>query len=188
MNAPVNALRHLLIATDFSAAADRALARAAQLARQRGARLTVLHVIPQGPLDLARRFARVTALERVNARHLVAADLGAACPAEGFGFITGDLSFISLALVLPALAPLLAPAGDLLMLVKPQFELQPGQIGKGGIVRDPALYAEVEQRIRACCKEVGLKVVGLKRIRIGSVVLGKLPPGQWRYLRSDEKF
>ncbi len=57
MNAPVNALRHLLIATDFSAAADRALARAAQLARQRGARLTVLHVIPQGPLDLARRFA-----------------------------------------------------------------------------------------------------------------------------------
>lgn len=57
MNAPVHALRHLLIATDFSAAADRALARAAQLARQRGARLTVLHVIPQGPLDLARRFA-----------------------------------------------------------------------------------------------------------------------------------
>ena len=104
--------------------------------------------------------ARVTALEGVNARHLVAADLGAACPAEGFGFITGDLSFISLALVLPALAPLLAPAGDLLMLVKPQFELQPGQVGKGGIVRDASLYAEVEQRIRACCADIGLQVIG----------------------------
>jgi len=104
--------------------------------------------------------ARVTALEGVNARHLVAADLGAACPAEGFGFITGDLSFISLTLVLPALAPLLAPAGELLMLVKPQFELQPGQVGKGGIVRDASLYAEVEQRIRACCADIGLQVIG----------------------------
>ncbi|WP_404301628.1 TlyA family RNA methyltransferase [Alicycliphilus denitrificans] len=77
-----------------------------------------------------------------------------------FPFITGDLSFISLTLVLPALAPLLAPGGNLLMLVKPQFELQPGQVGKGGIVRDASLYAEVEQRIRACCAGLGLQVVG----------------------------
>ena len=48
----------------------------------------------------------------------------------------GDLSFISLTLVLPPCVPLLASGGDLLMLVKPQFELQPGQVGKGGIVRD----------------------------------------------------
>lgn len=75
-----------------------------------------------------------------------------------FDFITGDVSFISLTLILPALVPLLKPKGQLLMLVKPQFELQPGQVGKGGIVRDPALYAEVEQRIRECCKTVGLKV------------------------------
>jgi 23S rRNA (cytidine1920-2'-O)/16S rRNA (cytidine1409-2'-O)-methyltransferase len=53
-----------------------------------------------------------------------------------FDVVTGDLSFISLTLVLPALVPLLAPGGHLLMLVKPQFELQPGQVGKGGIVRD----------------------------------------------------
>jgi 23S rRNA (cytidine1920-2'-O)/16S rRNA (cytidine1409-2'-O)-methyltransferase len=66
---------------------------------------------------------------------------------------------LSLTLILPQLVPLMGPGASLLMLVKPQFELQPGQIGKGGIVRDPALYAEVEQRIRACCKEVGLKVV-----------------------------
>ncbi|QIL43032.1 TlyA family RNA methyltransferase [Acidovorax sp. HDW3] len=77
-----------------------------------------------------------------------------------FPLITGDLSFISLTLVLPALVPLLAPGGALLMLVKPQFELQPGQVGKGGIVRDAALYPLVEQRLRDCCKELGLEVVG----------------------------
>ena len=75
-----------------------------------------------------------------------------------FDVVTGDLSFISLTLVLPALVPLLAPGGHLLMLVKPQFELQPGQVGKGGIVRDASLYAVVEQRIRDCCAEQGLVV------------------------------
>lgn len=77
-----------------------------------------------------------------------------------FGLVTGDLSFISLTLVLPALLPLLAPGGQLLMLVKPQFELQPGQVGKGGIVRDAALYPLVQERIRACCAELGLQVLG----------------------------
>jgi len=76
-----------------------------------------------------------------------------------FDLITGDLSFISLTLVLPALVPLLAPGGSLLMLVKPQFELQPGQVGKGGIVRDASLYAVVEQRIRESCAGLGLEVV-----------------------------
>ena len=75
-----------------------------------------------------------------------------------FDVITGDLSFISLTLVLPALVPLMAPGGALLMLVKPQFELQPGQVGKGGIVRDESLYAVVEQRIREACASVGLVV------------------------------
>ena len=77
-----------------------------------------------------------------------------------FGLVTGDLSFISLTLVLPALAPLLQADGALLMLVKPQFELQPGQVGKGGIVRDESLYPLVEQRIRACCADIGLQVQG----------------------------
>ncbi|GAB3366205.1 MULTISPECIES: TlyA family RNA methyltransferase [Giesbergeria] len=75
-----------------------------------------------------------------------------------FDFITGDLSFISLTLVLPALVPLLAPGGTLLMLVKPQFELQPGQVGKGGIVRDASLYPVVEQRLREACASAGLPV------------------------------
>jgi 23S rRNA (cytidine1920-2'-O)/16S rRNA (cytidine1409-2'-O)-methyltransferase len=106
----------------------------------------------------------VLALEKVNARALRAQQVGG-----DFDLVTGDLSFISLTLVLPALVPLLKagvpsatqPAGGhLLMLVKPQFELQPAQVGKGGIVRDPALYAEVEQRLRACCASLDLRVEG----------------------------
>jgi 23S rRNA (cytidine1920-2'-O)/16S rRNA (cytidine1409-2'-O)-methyltransferase len=70
--------------------------------------------------------------------------------------VVGDVSFISLTLVLPAIAAQLKPGGRLLMLVKPQFELQPGQLGKGGLVKDPALYLGVRQRIEAACAEVGL--------------------------------
>jgi 23S rRNA (cytidine1920-2'-O)/16S rRNA (cytidine1409-2'-O)-methyltransferase len=75
-----------------------------------------------------------------------------------FDFLTGDLSFISLTLVLPAVVRLLKPGGDLLMLVKPQFELQPGQIGKGGIVRDAAHFEFVEKRLRDACAALGLEV------------------------------
>ena len=115
--------------------------------------------------------ARVRALEGVNARQLNAtlliADDVRGSSAGGqkdteigaeFDLIVADLSFISLTLVLPALAPLLAPQGQLLLLVKPQFELQPGQIGKGGIVRDAALYPVVEQRLREACAAQGLTV------------------------------
>ncbi|MEY4764021.1 MAG: hypothetical protein RI907_694 [Pseudomonadota bacterium] len=106
-----------------------------------------------------REHPQVSVVEGVNARHMTEDDLGEDMPKAGFALITGDLSFISLTLVLPALAPLLAPKGELLMLVKPQFELQPGQVGKGGIVKDPALYPEVEARIRQSCSDQGLIVV-----------------------------
>jgi 23S rRNA (cytidine1920-2'-O)/16S rRNA (cytidine1409-2'-O)-methyltransferase len=110
-----------------------------------------------------RQEPRVLAIEKLNARDLTAPQVGG-----DFDLVTGDLSFISLTLVLPALVPLLKagvpsaaqPAGQLLMLVKPQFELQPGQVGKGGVVRDPALYVVVEQRLRACCAELALQVRG----------------------------
>lgn len=117
---------------------------------------------------------RVLCIEQVNARDvqamrgvaaqaagLVPADgQAAAAPAPVFDLVVGDLSFISQTLVLPAVVPLLKAGGDLLMLVKPQFELQPGQVGKHGIVKDAALLAEVEQRIRACCAGLGLQVLG----------------------------
>lgn len=95
--------------------------------------------------------ARVTVLEGVNARQLRAAGL----PFTVYDFVVADLSFISLTLVLPALAAL---SNELLLLVKPQFELQPEQIGKGGLVKDPASCAIVENRIRSACDESGLTV------------------------------
>ena len=85
---------------------------------------------------------------------------GEADAATAFDFLTGDLSFISLTLVLPAVVRLLKPDGHLLMLVKPQFELQPGQIGKGGIVRDAAHFVFVEKRLRDACAALGLQVLG----------------------------
>ena len=112
---------------------------------------------------------RVICIEGVNAReldasHLRADDdhstLGSGQNDAEFDLVTGDLSFISLTLVLPALLPLLKADGHLLMLVKPQFELQPGQVGKGGIVREPALHTAVERRIRDACAALGLTVAG----------------------------
>ena len=123
---------------------------------------------------------RVVCLEGINARSLTASDLIASCAREmadtgqfdaeahdddrpdidpAFDFLTGDLSFISLTLVLPAVVRLLKADGHLLMLVKPQFELQPGQIGKGGIVRDAVHFEFVEKRLRDCCAELGVEVL-----------------------------
>ena len=78
--------------------------------------------------------------------------------APAFDVIVADLSFISQTLVLPAVVPLLKAGATLLTLVKPQFELQPGQVGKGGIVKDPGMYAIVEQRLRDACADLGLTV------------------------------
>ena len=95
---------------------------------------------------------RVTALEGVNARQLDANAL----PRPRFDLVVADLSFISLTLVLPALAPRVAR--DLLLLVKPQFELQPADIGKGGLVTGAAAHARVEARLREACAQHRLTV------------------------------
>ena len=123
---------------------------------------------------------RVVCLEGINARSLSATDLvaaythemeatghfdeenssGSGCDMDPvFDFLTADLSFISLTLVLPAVVRLLRANGHLLMLVKPQFELQPGQIGKGGIVRDAVHFEFVEKRLRDSCAELGVEVL-----------------------------
>lgn len=104
--------------------------------------------------------SRVVALEGINCRALSSKDLGAAMPEAGFDLIVADLSFISLTLVLPQLPSLLACHGEMLLLVKPQFEVGPGALGKGGVVRDPACYAEVEAKLRLCARECGLQVKG----------------------------
>jgi 23S rRNA (cytidine1920-2'-O)/16S rRNA (cytidine1409-2'-O)-methyltransferase len=127
---------------------------------QRGAAQVVGLDVGHGQLNARlRQDSRVVCLEGINARHVEANDPRIPQAALGFDLLVGDVSFISLTLVLPALVPLLKADGRLLMLVKPQFELQPQQIGKGGIVRDEALYPVVEQRLRQCCDELGLVVV-----------------------------
>jgi 23S rRNA (cytidine1920-2'-O)/16S rRNA (cytidine1409-2'-O)-methyltransferase len=121
---------------------------------RRGASHVVGVDVGHGQLHASLRVdPRVTALEGVNARELAPPML----PRSRFDLVTGDVSFISLTQVLPPLVPLLGDA--LLMLVKPQFELQPGDIGKGGVVREPQAHARVEQRIRAACAGCGLHVV-----------------------------
>jgi 23S rRNA (cytidine1920-2'-O)/16S rRNA (cytidine1409-2'-O)-methyltransferase len=98
---------------------------------------------------------RVVCIEHCNARELSLAQCG---QAHGFALIVADLSFISLTLVMPALTTLLSEQGQMLLLVKPQFELQATDIGKGGLVQDPAKYVQVEERLRSSAQDVGLQV------------------------------
>lgn len=135
---------------------------------QRGAAHVVGVDVGFGQLhERLRHDRRVTCLEHVNARRLSVEDVVAALALAGlpagaengtFDLMVGDLSFISQTLVLPAAVPLLKPGGGVLMLVKPQFELQPGQVGKGGIVTEPGLFGVVEQRIRSAHEALGLRV------------------------------
>jgi 23S rRNA (cytidine1920-2'-O)/16S rRNA (cytidine1409-2'-O)-methyltransferase len=107
-----------------------------------------------------REDARVICIEGVNARELMPDDERIPDAQAGFDVLVGDVSFISLTMVLPGVVPFLKPGGALLMLVKPQFELQPENIGKNGLVKDPAMYPVIENRIRTSLSELGLKVTG----------------------------
>lgn len=102
--------------------------------------------------------ARVTALEGVHVRELDSA-LRAHTPTGGFTVIVGDLSFISMLGSLPELLPWLEVHGHLLVLIKPQFELGPQALGKGGLVKDEADYPRLEARVRLACTALGLKVL-----------------------------
>ncbi|MDI3489238.1 MAG: rRNA (cytidine1920-2-O)/16S rRNA (cytidine1409-2-O)-methyltransferase [Thauera sp.] len=106
-----------------------------------------------------RKDHRCVTLEGLNARQLTTADLGTHCPPHGFDLLVCDASFISLALLLPQWADLLSPSGHVLALVKPQFEVGPQGLGKGGIVRDASLYAEVETRLREAAHAAGLIIL-----------------------------
>ena len=76
-----------------------------------------------------------------------------------FDLAVADVSFISLTLLIPAIVNVLMPSGLLLFLVKPQFELQPEDIGKGGLVKDPAKYQDVEKRLRDSWAVAGVDVL-----------------------------
>lgn len=105
---------------------------------------------------------RVTVIEGANARYLDVAN-GPQLPADArtFGIITIDVSFISLAHILPVVPSRLAPGGRVVALVKPQFEAGRDDVGKGGIVRDPAVHDRVVAEVTRAAAEVGLQRVGL---------------------------
>ncbi len=99
---------------------------------------------------------RVRVLDRTNIRNLTLEQIGQ--PAE---LMVGDLSFISLKLVLPAIAACLAPGADLLPMVKPQFEVGKDRLGHGGVVRSNELRAEVTADVAAYAQSLGLSVKGV---------------------------
>jgi len=120
---------------------------------------------------------RVVLKERTNLRHLVAADLyGEADPWPDLA--VADVSFISLGLVLPALKGLLAPQAipELVVLVKPQFEVGKARVGKGGVVRDPDAHADAISGVMAAAGRLGLAAAGL----VASPITG--PAGNHEYL------
>ena len=123
---------------------------------QRGARRVIALDVAYGQLAWKLRHdPRVVVIERTNARHLTPAMLP-----EAPDLAVVDVSFISLATVLPAVAGVLARRGTIVALVKPQFEVGRGRVGKGGVVRDPARRAEAVAGVRTAAEQLGLAVRG----------------------------
>lgn len=123
---------------------------------RRGAEAVIAVDVGYGQLAWKlRRDPRVTLLERQNIRYLDHKQL----PATPKVAVV-DVSFISLRHVLPKVVELVAPAADIVVLVKPQFEVGRGQVGKGGVVRDPQQREAAVASIRACGEELGLRCAG----------------------------
>ena len=122
----------------------------------RGARTVYAVDVGYGQLHAKLRGdPRVVLLEKVNARYLSRAQVPV--PVE---LLVADVSFISLSLILPAAVPLLAPGAAAVLLVKPQFESARGEVGKGGIVRDPAVRERAVARVAASAVALGLGPLG----------------------------
>ena len=124
---------------------------------QHGARKVHAIDVGHGQIDWRlRNDPRVVVREGMNARFLTAADIG-----EPVDVCVADVSFISLTLILPAAFALLTPAADMVVLIKPQFELSPDKVGKGGVVRETQYHEEVTSRIRAFVEAAGRQWIGL---------------------------
>lgn len=118
---------------------------------QRGA--SRVHAVDVGPSQIdwkLRSDPRVILHEYLNARSLTLADLG-----ERVSLAVCDVSFISVTLILPALVTVLEPRAEFVILVKPQFEVGREQVGKGGIVRDPAMHQWACDKVSAQVRELG---------------------------------
>jgi 23S rRNA (cytidine1920-2'-O)/16S rRNA (cytidine1409-2'-O)-methyltransferase len=118
---------------------------------QRGAARVFAIDVGHGQLDWKLRGdPRVIVREGINARYLTKEDIG-----EQVDLATADVSFISVTMIVPALAPILKPDGAMIILIKPQFEVGREQVGKGGIVRDPAMHEAVCESVRAAVQALG---------------------------------
>jgi len=124
---------------------------------QRGAAKVFAVDVGRGQLAWKiRNDPRVVVLEKVNARFLSREKIP-----ELVDLCVIDVSFISLTLILPRAFELITPDGVILALIKPQFELQRKDVGRGGIVREPALHKKAQQKIVNFVQEAGYRVVGL---------------------------
>ena len=120
---------------------------------QRGAARVIALDVGRGQLDWRlRNDPRVEVREGVNARYLDPSDFE-----TKFDLAVCDVSFISATLIVPKIADLLSPQGHMIILVKPQFEVGRGQVGKGGIVRDPALHQGACDRVASAVKALGFE-------------------------------
>jgi len=120
---------------------------------QRGAARVYAVDAGTGQLDWKiRNDPRVVVRERMNARYLSKAEVP-----DLVSLAVCDVSFISITMILPVLPPLLAPDAGMVILVKPQFELERGQVGKGGIVREPHLHQLACKRVDAAVRNLGFR-------------------------------
>jgi len=170
-----HALDHFGIIVDGSVALDIGASTGGftEVLLDRGARRVYAVDVGHGQLAWKlRRDPRVVVHERANARYLTSTDIP-----EPVDVVTCDASFIGLATVLPAPLALAAEKVQLVVLVKPQFEAGPSQVGKGGVVRDPAVHREACNRAAAwVAAQRGWEVVGV----VESPILG--PEGNREFL------
>jgi 23S rRNA (cytidine1920-2'-O)/16S rRNA (cytidine1409-2'-O)-methyltransferase len=139
---------------------------------RRGAARVAAVDVGYGQLAWAiRNDSRVTVLERTNVRDLRPGDLPFP-PA----LVVADLAFISLGLVIPALAGVVDPGANFVLLVKPQFEAGPADVGRGGVVRDPAVWRRAIEVVAGACSAAGLSPLGV----MASPLAG--PAGNVEYL------
>ncbi|HEX8708069.1 MAG TPA: TlyA family RNA methyltransferase [Pyrinomonadaceae bacterium] len=124
---------------------------------QHGARRVVALDVGHNQLDWRlRNDPRVETREGVNARYLQPEDFD-----SSFDLAVMDVSFISATKVLPAVVRLLTPGGRIITLIKPQFEVGRGEVGRGGIVSDPAKHARVIEEVNRAARELGLNLRGV---------------------------
>jgi len=121
---------------------------------QHGARKVVALDVGHNQIDWKiRNDSRVEVREGINARNLLPADFDAS-----FDLAVIDVSFISLTKILPAVGPLVTNGGRIVALIKPQFEVGKGEVGKGGIVKDPAQHQRVVTEVNAAAESLGLGI------------------------------